>query len=93
MSPFSNPKSERGGGAGDMHLGIYFYFEFLLRYRLDYIYWPLVTLFRLFFYTYSIWEKLIEMARKGKSIIITTHYIQEAQQSHTVTIASIRART
>lgn len=32
----------------------------------------------------SIWERLLKMTTKGKTIIITTHYIQEARQAHTI---------
>lgn len=32
----------------------------------------------------SIWDRLLEMTKRGKSIIITTHYIQEARQAHTI---------
>lgn len=32
----------------------------------------------------SIWDRLMEMTKRGKSIIITTHYIQEARQAHTI---------
>lgn len=32
----------------------------------------------------SIWEKLLELANKGTSIVLTTHYIQEAQRAHQV---------
>nr|XP_018910594.1 PREDICTED: ABC transporter G family member 20-like [Bemisia tabaci] len=32
----------------------------------------------------SIWERLVEMAKEGKTIIITTHYIEEARQAHTI---------
>ncbi|KAK7588215.1 hypothetical protein V9T40_005460 [Parthenolecanium corni] len=32
----------------------------------------------------SIWEYLLKMAASGKTIIITTHYIQEARQAHMI---------
>ncbi|KAK7595507.1 hypothetical protein V9T40_013332 [Parthenolecanium corni] len=31
-----------------------------------------------------IWKRLLQMATNGKTIIITTHYIQEAQQAHKI---------
>lgn len=31
-----------------------------------------------------IWDRLKEMAYSGKTIIITTHYIEEAKGAHTV---------
>lgn len=32
----------------------------------------------------SIWSRFLEMSEKGRTIIITTHYIQEACQAHTI---------
>ncbi|XP_050542631.1 ABC transporter G family member 20-like [Daktulosphaira vitifoliae] len=32
----------------------------------------------------SIWQHLISFAQNGKTIIITTHYIEEAKQAHTI---------
>lgn len=37
----------------------------------------------------SIWDYLVELAEKEKkTIIITTHYIEEANQAHAVSIAN-----
>lgn len=35
---------------------------------------------------YSIWNHLVSFAERGKTIIITTHYIEEARQAHTVSL-------
>ncbi|XKL64715.1 hypothetical protein PGB90_004801 [Kerria lacca] len=32
----------------------------------------------------SIWERLLQLSSQGKSVIITTHYIEEAKQSHII---------
>ncbi|KAL1456782.1 hypothetical protein WDU94_001483 [Cyamophila willieti] len=32
----------------------------------------------------SIWDRLVEMADAGKTILITTHYIEEARQAHII---------
>lgn len=34
----------------------------------------------------SIWEAFIQMTQQGKTVIITTNYIQEARHAHTVCI-------
>lgn len=34
--------------------------------------------------SYTIWQRLIDMSRMGKTIIITTHYIEEARQADAV---------
>jgi len=39
--------------------------------------------------SHSIWEHLISFAKEGKTIIITTHYIEEARQAHTVSIKNV----
>lgn len=35
---------------------------------------------------YSIWNHLVSFAEEEKTIIITTHYIEEARQAHTVSL-------
>lgn len=32
----------------------------------------------------NIWDHLMDLAAQGKTIIITTHYIEEARQAHSV---------
>lgn len=34
--------------------------------------------------SHSIWNHLVSFAERGKTIIITTHYIEEARQAHTI---------
>lgn len=34
----------------------------------------------------NIWDHLMSLAAQGKTIIITTHYIEEARQAHMVSI-------
>ncbi|KAL1456862.1 hypothetical protein WDU94_001552 [Cyamophila willieti] len=34
--------------------------------------------------SYTIWQRLLEMSRMGKTIVITTHYIEEAKQADAV---------
>lgn len=37
--------------------------------------------------SYSIWQHLLDMTANGnKTVVITTHYIEEARQAHTVRI-------
>lgn len=36
----------------------------------------------------NIWDHLMSLAAQGKTIIITTHYIEEARQAHMVSIES-----
>lgn len=38
------------------------------------------------FFLNSIWEYLIELTRDNKTILITTHYIEEARQANSVSI-------
>lgn len=37
---------------------------------------------------FRIWDRLVEMASGGKTIIITTHYIEETKQSNAVGLAT-----
>lgn len=38
-------------------------------------------------YVFSIWNHLVQITKDGnKTVIITTHYIEEARQAHTVSL-------
>lgn len=51
----------------------------------DRMYFPLHAFKCKIIIDFSIWERLLQMAANGnKTVIITTHYIEEARQAHTV---------